>query len=73
MLFLIAVTTLTAQQKDITLEEIWGGQFRTQGLDVLRSLDNGKEYSVLNYDRNANESTVDVFDYKSGKKVYCHC
>ena len=69
MLFLIAVTTLTAQQKDITLEEIWGGEFRTQGLDVLRSLDNGKEYSVLNYDRNANESTVDVFDYKSGKKV----
>ena len=69
VLFLTALTTLTAQQKDITLEEIWGGEFRTQGLDVLRSLNNGKEYSVLNYDRNANESTVDVYDYKSGKKV----
>lgn len=69
MLFLTAFPTLTAQQKDITLEEIWSGAFRTQGLDVLRSLNNGKEYAVLNYDRQNKASTVDVFDYKSGEKV----
>ena len=69
MLFLTAITTLSAQQKDITLEDIWGGSFRTQGLDVLRSLHNGKEYSVLNYDRAAKASTVDVYDYKSGQKM----
>lgn len=69
LLFLAATSLLTAQQKDITLEEIWGGAFRTQGLDVLRSLDNGKEYSVLNYDRTANASTIDVYDYRSGDKV----
>ncbi len=69
LLFLAATTLLTAQQKDITLEEIWGGAFRTQGLDVLRSLDSGKEYSVLNYDRSANASTIDVYDYRSGDKV----
>ena len=67
LLFLTAVSTLTAQQKNITLEDIWGGQFRAEYLDVLRSLDNGKEYSVLNRSRNG--STVDVYDYKSGKKV----
>ncbi len=67
LLFLTAVSTLTAQQKNITLEDIWGGQFRAERLDVLRSLDNGKEYSVLNRSRNG--STVDVYDYKSGKKV----
>lgn len=69
MLFLTAFPTLTAQQKNITLEEIWSGAFRTQGLDVLRSLNNGKEYAVLNYDRQSKSSTVDVYDYKSGQKV----
>jgi len=49
---LLFVTTLTsAQQKDITLEDIWGGTFRTQGLTSLHSLKNGKQYSVLNFDR----------------------
>ena len=69
VLFLTVISTLSAQQKDITLEEIWGGSFRTQGLDALRSLNNGKEYSVLNYDRTSKESTVDVYDYKSGQKM----
>jgi len=69
VLFLAATTTLTAQQKDITLEEIWSGSFRTQGLDALRSLNNGKEYSVLNDDSSSGQSTVDVYNYKSGKKV----
>ncbi|MCB0464286.1 MAG: DPP IV N-terminal domain-containing protein, partial [Aequorivita sp.] len=69
LLFLTAFSTLTAQQKNITLEEIWSGAFRTQGLDVLRSLNNGKEYSVLNYDRQNKASTIDVYDYKSGEKA----
>ncbi|WP_271855144.1 S9 family peptidase [Patiriisocius marinus] len=69
LLFLVVTSTATAQQKDITLEEIWGGAFRTERLDVLRSLQNGKEYAVLNYDRSLAASTVDVYDYKSGEKV----
>ncbi len=69
LLFLTAFSSLTAQQKNITLEEIWGGAFRTQGLDILHSMNNGKEYAVLNYDKQSNTSTVDVFDYKSGEKV----
>jgi len=69
ILFLAAISTLTAQQKQITLEDIWGGTFRTERLDVLRSLNNGKEYSVLNYDQSQKASTVDVYDYVSGEKV----
>jgi len=69
VLFLAAITSLSAQQKDITLEEIWSGTFRTKGLDVLRSLKNGKEYSVLNYDRNSKAYSIDVYNYKSGDKV----
>lgn len=69
LLFLAALPLLTAQQKNITLEEIWGGAFRTEGLDVLRSLKNGKEYAVLNNHRQTKSSTVDVYDYKTGQKV----
>ncbi|MEM7186708.1 MAG: S9 family peptidase [Bacteroidota bacterium] len=67
--FIATFSTGTAQQKDFTLEEILGGEFRTQRLDVLRSLKNGKEYAVLNYNRAQRASTVDVYDYKSGEKV----
>ncbi|MCH2489300.1 MAG: S9 family peptidase [Flavobacteriales bacterium] len=69
VLFLIASSSLFAQQKEITLEEIWGGAFRTEGLDVLRSLDNGTQYSVLNYDRTNKASTIDVYNYTDGEKV----
>lgn len=69
LLFIATISTSVAQQKEITLEDIWGGTFRTERLDVLRSLNNGKEYSVLNYDREKKASTVDVYDYKSGNKV----
>lgn len=69
VLFLAAISTLTAQQKQITLEDIWGGSFRTERLNALRSLNNGKEYSVLNYDRTEKASTIDVYDYVSGEKV----
>ncbi|MGJ8664802.1 MAG: S9 family peptidase [Patiriisocius sp.] len=68
-LFLVTFSTLTAQNKDITVEDIYGGTFRADRLDVLRSLENGKEYAVLNYSRQDAASTVDVYDYKSGEKV----
>lgn len=69
LLFLIVFTSLSAQKTNISLEEITGGAFRTERLSKLRSLNNGKEYSVQNYDRNKNISTIDVYDYKSGEKV----
>ena len=52
-----------AQQKDITLEEIWSGAFITQGMDVLHSMNNGEQYTVLN------GSSVDKYDYKTLQKV----
>lgn len=70
LLFITAITTISAQQKDITLEDIWSnGTFRTERLDALRSLNNGTEYSVLNHNRKNRSSTIDVYDYKTGEKV----
>ena len=73
LVFFISSTVLSAQKlnskKQITLEEIWGGEFRTERLDRLHSLKNGKEYTVLSYDSDIRASTVDVYDYETSKKV----
>ena len=73
LLFIISFNVVTGQQKQINLEEIWSGAFRTQGLDELRSLKNGKQYAVLNYNRLSGGSSVDVYDYITGKKSKYNC
>ncbi|MAO09164.1 MAG: S9 family peptidase [Alteromonas sp.] len=62
-------SSLWAQQKEITLEDIWGGTFRMEFMDVLHSMNNGKEYSVLEFNRSTGTSSIDMYDYKSGEKV----
>ncbi|GGW88908.1 peptidase S9 [Salegentibacter mishustinae] len=68
-MLITATSTIYAQDKEISLEEIYDGTFRQERLQSLQSLDNGKEYVVLNRDRNANTSSIDVYSYKSGEKV----
>ena len=69
-LFLFLITAITvAQNKEITLEEIFKGTFRTQRMDVLHSMKNGKQYSVLNFDRTSRTSSIDIYDYKTLEKV----
>ena len=69
-LFCFLVTTLTsAQTKTISLEEIWNGTFRTERMDALHSMNNGQQYSVLNFDRETGVTTIDIYDYKTLEKV----
>ncbi|MEM9868489.1 MAG: DPP IV N-terminal domain-containing protein, partial [Bacteroidota bacterium] len=69
-LFLIGFLSLTsAQKKEITLEEIWSGTFRTERLDVLRSMKNGKQYTILNFNRGDGTSSLDKYDYGTQQKV----
>ncbi|TAI48042.1 S9 family peptidase [Flagellimonas allohymeniacidonis] len=69
-LFLSGVLTFTfAQQKKITLENIWNGTFRTEGMEVLRSMKNGKQYTVLNFNRSPRNSSLDKYDYTTLEKV----
>ena len=66
--FLIT-TSISAQNKSITLEEIWGGAFRTERMDALHSLKNGQQYSVLNFDRSTRSTSIDVYEYQTLEKV----
>ncbi|NRD19358.1 S9 family peptidase [Winogradskyella eckloniae] len=64
------ITSLVfAQEKQITLQDIWTGQFRTQGMQALHSMANGNQYSVLNFNRQNRTSTIDIYDYKTLEKV----
>ena len=53
--------------KEITLEEIWGGAFRTERMNSLNSM-NGDYYTLLNRDSN-DASRVDKYSYKTLERV----
>lgn len=68
--FLLTVTTLlSAQQKEVNLEEIWNGTFSQERMESLQSLSNGEEYVVLNRSREKGTSSIDVYSYKTGQKT----
>lgn len=69
-LILIAFQVCTwAQEKQITIPDIYQGTFKTEGMEALRSMNNGKQYTVLNLDRSNQIATIDKFDYKTLQKV----
>ncbi|MCE2613154.1 S9 family peptidase [Flavobacteriaceae bacterium D16] len=70
LLFFIGILSFaTAQQQKLTLEEIWNGTFRTQGLTVLHSMQDGKHYTVLNRNRFNRTVSVDQYNYLSQEKT----
>jgi dipeptidyl-peptidase-4 len=70
LLFFVSLSLLTfAQEKKITIKEIYQGAFRTSGMDVLRSMKNGEYYTILNYNKTDKSTSIDKYDYKTLKKV----
>ncbi|MDB9720716.1 S9 family peptidase [Winogradskyella sp.] len=65
----LTTSLIYCQDKQITLSEIWGGEFRAEGMQALHSMNNGKQYSVLNVDRQTRNATIDIYDYKTLEKV----
>ncbi len=58
----------TAQKSDISLENIWNGDFRTERMNALNSM-NGNFYTLLNFDRETRSSSVDKYSYATLEKV----
>ena len=67
-LALINSLSVVSQQK-ITLEEIWGGAFRTKGMDELNAMKNTNQYTVLNFDRASKNYQIDLHDFATLEKV----
>ncbi len=66
---LLVVSNVHSQNKEITLEEIWSGTFRTERMEALNSMKNGQYYSVLNNDRANNTVSIDIYNYRTSQKV----
>lgn len=69
LLFLTFSFQISAQNKQISLEEIWSGTFRQEGLQALQSLNDGQSYIIQDYDQEKSEMRVDVYSYKSGQRT----
>jgi dipeptidyl-peptidase-4 len=68
-LFLLSISSIKAQNKQVTLEEIWGGNFRTEYMDALHSMKDGEHYSVLDFDQKSNSTSVNKYSYKTLEKT----
>ncbi len=68
-IWLVVGPLLVAQQREISLEDIWGGTFRTEGMQALRSMKDGSHYTVLESDRGARESRIEKYRYDTQEKV----
>nr|WP_315208638.1 S9 family peptidase [uncultured Flavobacterium sp.] len=67
-LFLFLCFTVVGQQK-ITIDELYNGTFRAQGMDELQSMKNTNQYTVLNADRQSRSMQIDLYDFATLKKV----
>ncbi|MEK8179393.1 S9 family peptidase [Flavobacterium buctense] len=68
VVFLLSCFSLSAQQK-ISVEEIYTGAFRAQGMDELIAMKNTNQYTVLNFDRTSRTMQIDLYDFATLKKV----
>ncbi|GIJ97598.1 peptidase S9 [Capnocytophaga stomatis] len=71
LLFLfISSLSVIAQNKPITLEDIWAkGVFYPQRMTHLSAMKNTNQYTVLNYDRKSNSQQIDLYDFTTLEKV----
>ncbi|WPR72549.1 S9 family peptidase [Flavobacterium sp. NG2] len=67
-MFLFLGLSLLAQQK-ISVEDIYSGVFREEGMMELQSLKKTNQYTVLNEDENNPSIQINLYDFASLKKV----
>ncbi len=69
VLILLFVSFSMLAQKQLTLEEIWSGAFRAQGMTALEAMKNTNQYTVLDFDRASKSSQINLYDFATLSKV----
>jgi len=69
LLFILLASFSAIGQQKITLEEIWDGAFRKQGMTALEAMKNTNQYTVLNSDRDTKISQIELYDFATLEKV----
>lgn len=67
-LFLFIQGYTVFSQKNITVEQIWGGEFVANSMQDLQSLPKSNQYVVL--ENNGKYSEINIYDFLSQEKVY---
>ena len=68
IIFSIPFFAFSQASKELTLEDIYfSRKFQQDWVWGLKSMNNGKEYSVIDYQKD--EVTIEKYSYKSGKKI----
>lgn len=65
---LVIPSFLFAQKKEISLSEIWKGEFREQHLEAYRPMNNNC-YSLLDYNYQNKTTSIDVYSYATLEKT----
>ncbi len=63
MLLGVFSITIIAQEKTLTIEQIWSGEFQAQRLQDIKSMNNSKQYTVIELDYKSGYSAVKKLDY----------
>lgn len=61
--------SLFAQDRPLTLTEIWNGQFSPEGLQSIRSMADGAYFTVLERNNASNVVEINKYDYATGQKL----
>ncbi len=67
VLLLASISMLA--QKQLTLDEIWTGAFRAQGMTALEAMKNTNQYTVLDFDRASKSAQINLYDFATLNKV----
>lgn len=65
----VFIVQIIFAQNNITVEQIYGGFFRANGMDQLQPLKKSNQYTVLNNDRASKTSQIELFDFNTLQKV----
>jgi len=68
-IILFVSTTIFAQKKTFTVDDIWKGSFSTVGFESLHSMKNGTQYSVLEKAKTSSATNIEIYDYETGEKA----
>lgn len=68
-LFVLCLGLSLQAQQNITNADIWGGTFRTKGMEALSALKNTNQYTVKNYDAASRSYQIDLYDFATLQKV----
>jgi dipeptidyl-peptidase 4 len=74
-IFIFGTSLISAQNKELTLEELMSGTFYPDGMQEIRSMADGGYFTLLESDASGYNTALTQYDYATGNKIgaLMHC